>query len=151
MNAVFQNSAIRRATLADIEPILELGKERYPGRGVEAASAWLKWHIENPNSLVLIGRATAGVASIIYRYGFEKKARCDALESFAPEDAATGALLLEVLDIAARKAERRKNRSDRALLTWCVAVARIYRKVYMSDDLPGCRTALRALIESMPA
>lgn len=79
MNALFRNSTIRRATEEDIPHGLAIAQQAYPGRGIEKALDWAKWHIKQPNSLVLIGPGTLGIASIAFKYGFEKRARLDML------------------------------------------------------------------------
>lgn len=79
MNALFRNSAIRRGREEDIPFMLEVGRERYGDRASEISVPWIKWHLKNPASLVLIGSATVGLASINLHYGFEKRARLDML------------------------------------------------------------------------
>lgn len=79
MNALFRNSTIRRATEEDIPRGLAIAQAAYPGRGIEKALDWARWHIRQPNSLVLIGPNTLGIASIVLKYGFEKRARLDML------------------------------------------------------------------------
>lgn len=84
MNALFRNSLIRRATETDIPHGLAIAQQAYPGRGIENAVGWAKWHLSQANSLVLIGPGTLGIASIVFKYGFEKRARLDMLAA-APE------------------------------------------------------------------
>lgn len=79
MNALFRNSAIRRATEEDIPRGLKIAEECYPGRGVQFGVNWVKWHLNQPNSLCLIGPGSIGIASIVLKYGFEKRARLDML------------------------------------------------------------------------
>lgn len=79
MNALFRNSAIHRATEADIPRGLEIARERYPEREVANGLEWVRWHMRQPLSLVLAGSCTFGVASIVLKYGFEKRARLDML------------------------------------------------------------------------
>lgn len=84
MNPLFRNSAIRRATEADIPHGLAIAEAAYPGRGIENALDWAKWHLRQANSIVLIGPGTLGIASIVFKYGFEKRARLDMLAA-SPE------------------------------------------------------------------
>lgn len=70
---------VRRATLADVPVLLEIAKELYADRPVANAESWLRWAIQNPERLVLIGKASAGVAQLSWNYGFERRARLDAL------------------------------------------------------------------------
>jgi hypothetical protein len=79
MNAIFRNSSIRRVTEADIPWGLEIAQERYRGRSVELGVQYIRWCLNNPNSIVLRGSAAFGVASISMKYGFEKRARLDIL------------------------------------------------------------------------
>lgn len=79
MTQLFRNSTLRRATEADIPFMLEIGRERYGERYTEAAIPWMRYHLKNPGSLVLVGSASMGVASINLYYGFEKRARLDML------------------------------------------------------------------------
>lgn len=79
MNALFRNSSIRLASEDDIPRGIEIAQRAYPGRGIEKAVEWAKWHLRQPTSLVLIGPGTLGIASIVLKYGFEKRARLDML------------------------------------------------------------------------
>lgn len=79
MNALFRNSTIRRFTEADIPWALEIAKARYPDRPVENGVQFVRWSMGNTNSVVLRGEAAFGVASIVMKYGFEKRARLDIL------------------------------------------------------------------------
>ena len=93
MNApLFRNCAIRRLTEADIPRGLDLAKQAYPGRGVEGAVEWVRWHMKQANSLVLIGPGTLGIASIVWRYGFEKRSRLDMLAALPGKAGAIEAL-----------------------------------------------------------
>lgn len=79
MNALFRNSPVRRMTEEDIPRGLEIAKHAYPGRGIENGVDWVRWHMKQANSLVLVGPGTLGIASIVFKYGFEKRARLDML------------------------------------------------------------------------
>lgn len=92
MNALFRNSAIRRATEADIPRGLDIAQRAYPGRGIEMAVDWAKWHLRQANSLVLIGPGTLGIASITFKYGFEKRARLDMLAATPEKSSVVEAL-----------------------------------------------------------
>jgi hypothetical protein len=95
MNALFPNSALRRATEADIPRGLQIAEQAYPGRGISMAVDWAKWHLRQPNSLVLIGDRTLGIASLAFKYGFEKRGRLDMLAAI-PEKAAVLEALQQV-------------------------------------------------------
>lgn len=92
MNALFRNSVIRRATEADIPHGLGIAQQAYPGRGIEKAVEWAKWHINQPNSIVLIGPSTLGIASIVFKYGFEKRSRLDMLAALPEKSGVLEAL-----------------------------------------------------------
>lgn len=92
MNALFRNSLIRRATEADIPHGLAIAQAAYPGRGIENAVGWAKWHLGQANSLVLIGPGTLGIASIVFKYGFEKRARLDMLAATPEKSSVVEAL-----------------------------------------------------------
>ena len=92
MNALFRNSLVRRATEEDIPHGLAIAQQAYPGRGIEKAVDWAKWHLKQPNSLVLIGPGTLGIASIVFKYGFEKRARLDMLAAKPEKSSAIEAL-----------------------------------------------------------
>lgn len=92
MNALFRNSAIRRATEEDIPHGLAIAQQAYPGRGIEKAVEWAKWHLKQPNSLVLVGPATLGIASVVFKYGFEKRARLDMLAALPEKTSVVEAL-----------------------------------------------------------
>lgn len=92
MNALFRNSTIRRGRDEDIPFMLEICKERYGERASEISIPWMKWHIKNPSSLVLVGSATIGLASINLHYGFEKQARLDMLAAKREKSAVFEAL-----------------------------------------------------------
>ena len=80
MNALlFRNCQIRRATEEDIPHGLKIAEQAYPGRGIEKALDWARWHLRQSTSLVLIGPGTLGIASTVLKYGFEKQARLDML------------------------------------------------------------------------
>lgn len=79
MNALFRNSLVRRATEADIPWGLEIAKQRYPGRPVELGLQFIRWSMGNPNAIVLRGESVFGIASVVMKYGFEKRARLDML------------------------------------------------------------------------
>lgn len=78
---VFQNANIRRATFDDMPRMLEIAKEMYPGRGVEAGWDWMRFHIENRagDKFVWIGEHSVIVAHIYRQYGFELRCRIDML------------------------------------------------------------------------
>ncbi len=93
MNApLFRNCAIRRMTEDDIPRALDLAKQAYPGRAVEGGVEWVRWHIKQANSLVLIGPGSLGVASIAWRYGFEKRSRLDMLAALPAKSSVIEAL-----------------------------------------------------------
>jgi hypothetical protein len=92
MNALFRNSQIRRATIEDIAIGLAIAQKRYPERGVEQGVEWAKWHVRNPLSIVLVGQSTFGVASIVLKYGFEKRARLDMLAALPEKSSVVEAL-----------------------------------------------------------
>lgn len=79
MNALFRNSVVRRATEADIPWGLEIARQRYPGRNVELGLQFIRWSLGNANSIVLRGESVFGIASVVMKYGFEKRARLDML------------------------------------------------------------------------
>lgn len=92
MNALFRNSTIRRGVEEDIPWGMEIAKARYPGRDAEKGKEFLLWHLRNPNSIVLRGEYAFGVASIVLKYGFEKRARLDMLVAKAGNPAVLEAL-----------------------------------------------------------
>lgn len=92
MNALFRNSPIRRATEEDIPHGLAIAQQAYPGRGIEKAVEWAKWHLRQPTSLVLVGPGTLGIASIVLKYGFEKRARLDMLAALPEKTSVVEAL-----------------------------------------------------------
>lgn len=92
MNALFRNSPIRRMVEEDIPHGLEIAEKAYPGRGIAKGVDWIRWHMKQPNSLVLIGPGTIGVASIAFKYGFEKRARLDMLAALPEKSAVIEAL-----------------------------------------------------------
>ena len=92
MNALFRNSTIRRATEADIVWGLEIAKERYPDRDVQLGVQFVRWSMNNPNSVVLRGSSVFGIASIVMKYGFEKRARLDMLAARSGNTAVVEAL-----------------------------------------------------------
>lgn len=65
---------IRRATPADIPVWVELSKARYPDRDVAAGAKWVEWCIRHPERLVLVGKTHAGIATVSWHYGIEKRA-----------------------------------------------------------------------------
>lgn len=67
------------STPQDVDNILPLAQQLYPGRGVEQAVPWVKWAIAAPDHLVLSGDRSLGVASVTRHYGFEYRGRCDIL------------------------------------------------------------------------
>lgn len=91
-HAVPPQPEIRRATLDDAPFLLELAREKYPARQVDLAANWLKWCIESPDRLVLIGPNSAGIAQVQWNYGFERRARLDALAARPTTGAALEAL-----------------------------------------------------------
>jgi len=78
---IFRNSKIRRATEADFPMMMEICRARYGDRAAEAEKSipWMRWHLNNVGSLVLVGADTMGVASVSVLYGVEKRARLDML------------------------------------------------------------------------
>lgn len=66
---------IRRASMADLPAIAALGKEKYPGRDIDSGMPWVAERINDPDSIVLIGGNTFGVARLTRGYGFEKRGR----------------------------------------------------------------------------
>lgn len=78
---VFSNSAIRPATLADMNAMLEIAEEMYPGRGVRAGWDWMKGCIENRSgaNFAWVGEHSMLVAHIYRQYGFELRCRIDML------------------------------------------------------------------------
>lgn len=80
MNALFRNSTVRRfIDDADVMWSLEIAKERYPNRDVSLGVPFVRWSMNNPNCIALRGEVAFGVASIVMKYGFEKRARLDIL------------------------------------------------------------------------
>lgn len=71
---------------------LEIARKAYPGRGIDMGVEWFKWSMKQANCLVLIGPSTVGVASIVWKYGFEKRARLDMLAALPEKHAVTEAL-----------------------------------------------------------
>lgn len=78
---VFENAAIRPANLHDMEAMLEIAEEMYPGRGVREGWNWMKSCIENRSgaNFVWVGTQSMIVAHIYRQYGFELRARIDML------------------------------------------------------------------------
>lgn len=72
---------IRRATLDDMPFIIELAQDRYPGRGIENGIPWMRWCIQSPARLVLVGSNSVGVCRYSLNYGFESHASVDMLAS----------------------------------------------------------------------
>lgn len=79
MNALFRNSLIRIATLADIPFIMDIGKERYGDRAVGPSFDWVRYQMQNASAVVLVGPESVGISSIAWKYGSEKRARLDVL------------------------------------------------------------------------
>ena len=93
MNApLFPNSRVRRFTEADIPWGLEIAKERYPNRDVSLGVEFVRWSMRNPNSIVLRGASSFGVASIVMKYGFEKRSRLDILAAKAGNSSVVDAI-----------------------------------------------------------
>jgi len=76
------SDTIRQATLDDIPRWLEIAQRVYLERDVSGSKPWAEWHIKSPNSLVLIGRAGVGIASLDLHYGLDLRAKLDLLFSF---------------------------------------------------------------------
>jgi hypothetical protein len=74
--------SIRRATLEDMPRMIEMAKTlwaKYPERNVQQGEGWMKWCIQNPERLVLLGSSSIGVASVSWNYGYERRARIEVL------------------------------------------------------------------------
>ena len=69
-----RETTIRRGLVEDIPLWAEIAKLRYPGRDVTQAMRWVEWCINNPERLVLVGSATAGIAAITIQHGITRTA-----------------------------------------------------------------------------
>jgi len=79
MNAHSPPHSIREAVLEDAPKWLALAVQRYPDRDVGGMRAWVEWCITNPDRLVLVGRASVGIAAVSLNYGVERRGRMDVL------------------------------------------------------------------------
>lgn len=90
MNA--ETPVIRVATPDDMAFIVALAKEKYPDRDVERGIPWMRRCMGDPEQRVLVGRNSAGVARVYWRYGFERRGRLEMLGARAVPGAALEAL-----------------------------------------------------------
>ena len=75
---------IRRVTVEDIPRALEMAAAAYPERRVAMGEDWARWVIGHPDRICLISDEALGVASIVTRYGHERRAQLDLLASLNP-------------------------------------------------------------------
>lgn len=79
LETLAQARGIRRATLADVDDLLVLCKERYPDRDVDAARKWGEWCLCHPERLCLLGANSFGIARVEWMYGCERRSGIDML------------------------------------------------------------------------
>jgi hypothetical protein len=70
---------IRRAVPEDLSRLLDIMDPCYPGRSIRRGARWIAWHINNPDSIVLLGPASVSIGCIATRFGYEKVARMEVL------------------------------------------------------------------------
>ena len=75
---------IRRVTVEDIPRALEMAAAAYPERRVAMGEDWARWVVGHPDRICLISDEALGVASIVTRYGHERRAQLDLLASLNP-------------------------------------------------------------------
>lgn len=70
---------IHQATADDEAFMMAIAKEKYPDRPIERGAPWVRWCMQNPERLVLVGAHSFGIAQTYWKYGYERRARLDML------------------------------------------------------------------------
>ena len=96
----FEYPAIHEAGVADEQFMFEIAREKYPERAIEQGVRWVRWCMQSPERLVLVGPNSFGIAQVDWRYGFERRSKLDMLCSRPASGRALEALKMVQLMIA---------------------------------------------------